>query len=523
MWQRAVAFVFRLRDLFSRRRLEREADQEIEMHLDLLTAQYVRAGASPGEASRMARAKFGGVTQLKESLRDQMGFPMLESIVHDVRYAVRGLVRAKGFATVSVLMLALGLGVGTTFFTIASGWALRSLPFEDPDALVVLSETRPRLGRTRERVSAGSFQDWRRDARLFESVAVYSQVRFNVHFGRGRPERITGAHVSAELFPLLGIDPIRGRHFLPEEDRPAARRVGAAGRARQPRVVAAAVRGRPRRARAHGRPSGPSCHNLRIDGLEFTARIVDLHLPVDTALRAIDVGGPRRHFVVQRPEVADAAPAHALARHRAQFVLRDVQPAPVFRRVAELDATNQFPCPGRLEHLVEGSLGVRVEVVAHQGDLRAVGVASVQEAGDLQRPVHLRTPGPGGRLPPTRQRLAEQEDRGRAGPFVLVVDTPGTVLRGRHRRAGFLDQLHRLLVHAHDGTIRIVGFLIQIQDLFHVRHELGIGLRRDHPVLDFPPGHPVFFSVRRMVSWLIDSMIANSTTRRASRRNDQFA
>ena len=62
-----------------------------------------------------------------------------------------------------------------------------------------------------------------------------------------------------------------------------------------------------------------------------------------------------------------------------------------------------------------------------------------------------------------------------------------------------------------------------VQDLFHARHELGIGLRRDHPVLDFPPGHPVSFRVRRMVSWLIDSTIANSTTRRASRRNDQFA
>ena len=84
-------------------------------------------------------------------------------------------------------------------------------------------------------------------------------------------------------------------------------------------------------------------------------------------------------------------------------------------------------------------------------------------------------------------------------------------------------KLHRLLVHAHDGTIRIVGFLIQVQDLFHARHELGIGLRRDHSVLDFPPGYPVFFRVRRMVSWLIDSTIANSTTRRASRRNDQFA
>ena len=240
MWQRAVAFVSRLRDLlFARRRLEREVDQEIEMHLDLLAARYVRAGAPSAEARRMARAKFGGVTQVKESLREQMGFPMLESIVHDVRYAVRGLVRAKGFATVSVLTLALGLGVGTTFFTIASGWALRSLPFEDPDALVVLSEARPRLGRTRERVSAGSFQDWRRDARLFQGVAVYSQVRFNVHFGRGRPERLAGAHVSAELFPLLGIDPTLGRHFTAGGGPPR----GEAGGAGQLRAVAAAVRG----------------------------------------------------------------------------------------------------------------------------------------------------------------------------------------------------------------------------------------------------------------------------------------
>ena len=127
---------------------------------------------------------------------------------------------------------------------------------------------------------------------------------------------------------------------------------------------------------------------------------------------------------------------------------------------------------------------MRVEVVAHQGDPRAVGVASFQQPGDLHRPVRLRTPGPRRRLPPTRQRLAEQEDRGRAGPFVLVVDAARARLRGRHRRARFLDQLHRLLIHAHDRTIRVVGSLIQIQDLFHVRHELGISLRRDHPEWD---------------------------------------
>ena len=225
MRQRVIVFVSRLRGLFSRRRLERETDQEVEMHLDLLTAQYMRAGMSPAEARRTARAKFGGVAQIKESLRDQAGFPMLESIVGDVRYALRGLVGAKGFAIVSVLTLALGLGVTTTNFTLVNGWALRSLPFENPEALVVLNEARPGLGRTREFVSAGSFQDWRRETGLFDRVAAYEWVLFNVHFGTGGAERLDGARVSAELFPLLGIDPIRGRHFLPEEDRPAARRV----------------------------------------------------------------------------------------------------------------------------------------------------------------------------------------------------------------------------------------------------------------------------------------------------------
>ena len=268
--------------------------------------------------------------------------------------------------------------------------------------------------------------------------------------------------------------------------------------------------------------SGLSHYNLRIYGLELAARIVHLHLPVDTALGAVDVGRPGGHFVVQRAEVADAAPVQALARQGAELVLRDVQPAPVFRRVAELDATNQFPCPGRLEHCVEGALRVRVEVVADQGDLRAVGVATFQQAGDLQRPVRLRTPSPGRRLPPTGQRLAEQEDRGRASPFVLVIDPARPLPGGGNRRTCFPDQLHRLLIHAHDRARRVVRLRVGVEDLFHVRHELRIGLRRDHPVLDFPPRHPVFFSVLRTVSWLTDSTIANSTTRRANSRNDQL-
>ena len=204
-------------------------------------------------------------------------------------------------------------------------------------------------------------------------------------------------------------------------------------------------------------------------------------------------------------------------------MLRNVQPAAVLRRVAKLDAARQFPGPGRLERCVEGSLRMRVEVVEHQDDLVAVGVAPCQQASDLASPVRFRPPLAGGRLPPARQGVAEQEDRRRAGPFVLVIHAPGTVLRRRDRRAGFLDQLHGLLVHARHRALRVKATLVGFQDLFHARREFGVGLGGGSPSMG--PRAPIcrFLSVRLIVSWLIDGTISSATTRRASNRSDQFA
>ena len=140
VWRPVIAFVSRLRDRFARHRLSQEADQEIAMHLDLLAARYVRAGASPAEARRMARAKFGGVTQIKESLRDQMGFPMLESIGHDLRCAARSLVRQPGVTALAVGILALGLGVNTAVLAVAHGTLWRPLPYPDPDRLITVRQ-----------------------------------------------------------------------------------------------------------------------------------------------------------------------------------------------------------------------------------------------------------------------------------------------------------------------------------------------------------------------------------------------
>ena len=169
-WRRVVVLVSRLRGLFARRRLARDAQQEIEMHLDLLAAQYVRAGNPPAEARRLARAKFGGVTQLQESLRDQAGFPMLESIVRDVRYALRGLRRNPGFSLIVVLTLGVGIGANAAVFSFVNAVLLRPLPYAEADRLVAVQETSPPSPFF---VTPGDYVDWKERNEVFETLSGY--------------------------------------------------------------------------------------------------------------------------------------------------------------------------------------------------------------------------------------------------------------------------------------------------------------------------------------------------------------
>src|SRR5208337_1908816 len=94
--------------------------------------------------------------------------------------------------------------------------------------------------------------------------------------------------------------------------------------------------------------------------------------------------------------------------------------------------------------------------------------------------------------------------------------------RRGNRHARLLEQLDRLFVHAEHRTLRIIRLSIGFQHFLHAGHEFAVRFRRDYPVIDFPPGHPVFLSVRRTVSWLIDSTISNVTTCSASSRRLQL-
>jgi predicted permease len=142
----------------------------------------------------------------------------VDSLILDLRYAVRTLTRSPGFTLVAVLTLALGIGANSALFSVINAVLLRPLPFRDPGRLVTLWESDPRHGLEREPVSPSNYLDWRAQSRTLEDVAAYRYWGF-VLTGGGEPERLAGARVSASLFPLLGVRLAAGRAFGADEDR----------------------------------------------------------------------------------------------------------------------------------------------------------------------------------------------------------------------------------------------------------------------------------------------------------------
>src|SRR5262249_50012730 len=158
----------RLIALFQRRRLDRELADEIATHLEMAAADNRARGLSPEEARRVARAAFGGVLQTEEAYRDRQGFPLLESMWQDVKYAVRSLRRSPGFAAIAVLTLALGIGATASIFSVVQTLLIRPLPFPDADRLVAVFATSATA--RRDTTSFLDFSDWQRQTRTLSGM-----------------------------------------------------------------------------------------------------------------------------------------------------------------------------------------------------------------------------------------------------------------------------------------------------------------------------------------------------------------
>jgi len=144
----------------------------------------------------------------------------MESLLKDVRYGVRGLLKRPGFTAIAIITLALGIGANTAIFSVVNTVLLRPLPFRAPGELVTLWERNPKQGYEQNPPAAGNFVDWRDQNRVFAQMAIYAPSRkFNLALG-DQPERISGAAVSSSLFELLGVRPVQGRTFSSEEEQP---------------------------------------------------------------------------------------------------------------------------------------------------------------------------------------------------------------------------------------------------------------------------------------------------------------
>jgi predicted permease len=209
----------RIGELVRRRRLERELDDEVGLHLSLLEEEFRAKGMSAGEARAAAQREFGGVAHAKEAYRQERGMPRLENFVKDVRYALRGLRRNPGFAAAAVLSLALGIGANTAVFSLFHALMLRSLPVSHPEQLVMLYRSG---GWGFYGISSYPlYLELRGHHELFNGVLAASgpaKVRFSLT-GAGQMEFVNRAFVSGDYFRVLGVAPARGRLFTSEDDR----------------------------------------------------------------------------------------------------------------------------------------------------------------------------------------------------------------------------------------------------------------------------------------------------------------
>src|SRR5713226_6671487 len=150
---------------------------------------------------------------------------MSSPILQDLRNALRILARNRGFAAVSLVTLALGIGANTAIFSIVRAVLLRPLPFASPERLVTVWERNPKEGYEQNPPAAGNLAEWKAQNHVFESLGAYDGSRsFNLT-GVGNPERIAGAAASAAVFQTLRAHPLLGRTFSPSEERPGDDRV----------------------------------------------------------------------------------------------------------------------------------------------------------------------------------------------------------------------------------------------------------------------------------------------------------
>lgn len=197
--------------LAHRRRVDRELDEEMRLHHDLLERRSGEAGLKRADARLAATREFGSPLRIREDTHDAIGWRTIEDAARDARYAVKSLLRNKSFATAAIATLALGIGATTAIFSLVSGVVLKPLPFADPDRLVQMYGTPAVRGE-----AVGGLATLRSQSTSFDALVGYN-ISARYLQNAGGPERVMTVSAEREFFAMLGVPTIEGRGFRQDD------------------------------------------------------------------------------------------------------------------------------------------------------------------------------------------------------------------------------------------------------------------------------------------------------------------
>jgi putative ABC transport system permease protein len=207
----------RIRALRQHETVINDIAREMRLHVEMQVDANIRAGMSPAEAREKAMRSFGNVNRAVAAAYDVKGGGIFEVLVQDIRYGVRMLAKHKAFTSIAVITLALGIGANTAIFSVVNELLLRPLPYHDAERIVTVWEVSPR-GRHQNSTSRANFRAWREQTTSVNYLAAFSDQRQNLT-GTGEPEELSVQFTTPDFFKILGVDPILGRTFLPEDDK----------------------------------------------------------------------------------------------------------------------------------------------------------------------------------------------------------------------------------------------------------------------------------------------------------------
>jgi putative ABC transport system permease protein len=211
--------------------------EELAQYLEDYYAELLAGGASEAEACEQALAELSGSEMLQRELRrverqvhqepvalgTNRRTNMIADLWQDLRFGARMLMKQPGFTLIALLTLAIGIGANTAIFSVVNGVLLRPLPYHDPGRLAMLWTDDTKHGVHEEGTSYPNFADWRSQSRAFADMAICGRGAPLILTGADEPERVMAEDVSANLFPLLGVNPMLGRAFSTDEEEQGAR------------------------------------------------------------------------------------------------------------------------------------------------------------------------------------------------------------------------------------------------------------------------------------------------------------